>query len=131
MRSGITRIAAGHPDQLVAAFVHGGVIGQVMNIAAGTSGFGFTGADNASIHHIVVDQDRWVVRCFNDTSHLSPTFSAPANPSPDPTPHPIPRPAPTPPPPPRTAGGLNRLGVHRWTGGGFNRLGVRWDGWWI
>jgi probable phosphoglycerate mutase len=75
VRAGIERIAAAHPDQLVVAFVHGGVIGQVMNIAAGTSGFRFNGADNASIHHIVVDQERWIIRCFNDTSHLSPTFS--------------------------------------------------------
>jgi probable phosphoglycerate mutase len=75
VRAGIERIAAAHPDELVVAVVHGGVIGEVMNIAAGTSGFRFTGADNASIHHIVVDGDRWVIRCFNDTSHLSPTFT--------------------------------------------------------
>ena len=75
VRAGIGRIAAAHPDELVVAFVHGGVIGEVMNIAVGTSGFRFTGADNASIHHIVVDGDRWVIRCFNDTSHLSPTFT--------------------------------------------------------
>lgn len=75
VRAGIERIAAAHPDQLVVAVVHGGVIGQVMNIAAGTRGFRFNGADNASIHHVVVDRDRWVIRCFNDTSHLSPRFS--------------------------------------------------------
>ena len=75
MRTGIERIAAAHPDQLVVAVVHGGVIGEVMNIASGTTGFRFNGADNASIHHIVVESTRWVVRCYNDTSHLSPTFS--------------------------------------------------------
>jgi 2,3-bisphosphoglycerate-dependent phosphoglycerate mutase len=75
VRAGIERIAAAHPDELVVVVVHGGVIGQVMNIAAGTSGFGFNGADNASIHHIVVDGERWIIRCFNDTSHLSPRFS--------------------------------------------------------
>jgi 2,3-bisphosphoglycerate-dependent phosphoglycerate mutase len=75
VRAGIERIAAAHPDELVVAVVHGGVIGQVMNIAAGTSGWRFGGADNASIHHIVVDGDRWIIRCFNDTSHLHPTFS--------------------------------------------------------
>jgi probable phosphoglycerate mutase len=73
--AGITRIAAAHPDELVVVVVHGGVIGEIMNIAAGTTGFRFGGADNASIHHIVVDGDRWIIRCFNDTSHLSPTFS--------------------------------------------------------
>lgn len=80
VRAGIQRIAAAHPDELVVAVVHGGVIGQVMNIAAGTSGFRFNGADNASIHHIVVDGDRWVIRCYNDTSHLSPRFSTAAEP---------------------------------------------------
>ena len=74
VRRGIGRIAAGHPGELVVAFVHGGVIGQIMNIATGSTGFAFTGADNASISHIVVDGDRWMVRCWNDTSHLSPTF---------------------------------------------------------
>jgi probable phosphoglycerate mutase len=73
--AGITRIAVSHPDELVVVVVHGGVIGEIMNIAAGTTGFRFGGADNASIHHIVVDGDRWVIRCFNDTSHLSPRFS--------------------------------------------------------
>ena len=80
VRRGIGRIAADHPDVLVVAFVHGGVIGQIMNIATGSTGFAFTGADNASISHIVVDGDRWVVRCWNDTSHLSPTFSTAAEP---------------------------------------------------
>ena len=55
--------------------VHGGVIGQVMNIATGSSGFAFTGSDNASISHLVIADGRWIVRCFNDTSHLRSTFS--------------------------------------------------------
>lgn len=75
VRGALDRIASNHPDELVVAVVHGGVIGQVMNIVAGTSGFGFGGADNASIHHIVIDDGRWILRCFNDTSHLHPTFS--------------------------------------------------------
>ncbi|MEM8621695.1 MAG: histidine phosphatase family protein [Actinomycetota bacterium] len=78
VRAGIERIAAAHADQVVVAVVHGGVIGQIVNIAAGTSGFTFVGADNASISHIVVDGHQWVVRCFNDTSHLTPTFSTAA-----------------------------------------------------
>jgi probable phosphoglycerate mutase len=76
VRRGIERIAAAHRDQLVVAVVHGGVIGQAMNIAAGTTGFAFNGADNASISHLVVTADRWIIRCFNDTGHLSPTFSS-------------------------------------------------------
>ena len=80
VQRGIERITAAHPDELVVAVVHGGVIGEVMNIATGSTGFAFTGADNASITHIVVTADRWVVRCWNDTSHLSPTFSTAAQP---------------------------------------------------
>ena len=80
VRRGIERIAAAHQNELVVAVVHGGVIGQVLNIASGGSGFSFLGADNASISHVVIEPQRWVVRCFNDTSHLSPTFSAAAEP---------------------------------------------------
>jgi probable phosphoglycerate mutase len=56
------------------------VIGEIMNIATGSTGFAFTGADNASISHIVVVGDTWVVRCWNDTSHLGSTFSTAAQP---------------------------------------------------
>ena len=58
------------------AVVHGGVIGQAMNIASGSNGFVFNGAANASITHLVVEPNRWVVRCYNDTAHLWPTFGA-------------------------------------------------------
>lgn len=80
VRRGIETIAAAHPDQLVVAVVHGGVIGRVMTIATGARGFAFSGADNASISHLVVDGDQWRTRCFNDTSHLSPRFSTAAEP---------------------------------------------------
>lgn len=80
VRAGIERIAAAHPDQVVVAVVHGGVIGQVLSLATGAAGFSFVGADNASISHVVVTADRWVVRCYNDTSHLSPTFTVAAEP---------------------------------------------------
>lgn len=76
VRRGLERIAAAHPDELVVAVVHGGVIGQAMNIATGSSGFTFNGAANASVTHLVVEPDRWVVRCYNDTGHLWPTFGA-------------------------------------------------------
>ncbi|HUF32349.1 MAG TPA: histidine phosphatase family protein [Acidimicrobiales bacterium] len=77
VEAGIGRIAAAHPDQTVAVFVHGGVIGQAIALASGAArGFAFVGSDNGSISHLVVTRDRWIVRCFNDTSHLSPTFSA-------------------------------------------------------
>jgi 2,3-bisphosphoglycerate-dependent phosphoglycerate mutase len=71
----VERIATTHPDELVVAVVHGGVIGQIMNIATGSSGFAFVGADNASITHVVVTAERWIVRCWNDTAHLRTRFS--------------------------------------------------------
>ncbi|MEJ7800371.1 MAG: histidine phosphatase family protein [Ilumatobacter sp.] len=76
VRRGLERIAAAHPDELVVVVAHGGVIGQAMNIASGASGFTFTGAANASVTHLVIEPGRWVVRCYNDTGHLWPTFGA-------------------------------------------------------
>jgi probable phosphoglycerate mutase len=75
VRLGIEKIAAAHPDQLVVAVVHGGVIGEVIGQATGAKGFAFTGADNASLSHVVVTPDRWIVRCYNDTTHLRTRFS--------------------------------------------------------
>ena len=75
VRAGIERIVAAHPDELVVVVVHGGVIGTIMNLATGAAGFSFTGADNASISHLVVTSDRWIVRAYNDTSHLRDRFS--------------------------------------------------------
>jgi probable phosphoglycerate mutase len=70
VRRGIATIAAAHPNQRVAAIVHGGVIGMVMAIATGAAPFAFVGADNGSVSQIVVVGDRWIVRRFNDTAHL-------------------------------------------------------------
>ena len=70
VRSGIERIAAAHPDQLVAAFVHGGVIGAAMSVATGAQAFAFNGAANGSISRVVVQGSDWVVRGFNDCAHL-------------------------------------------------------------
>lgn len=71
VRAGIERIAAAHPDRLVAAFVHGGVIGRVLATASGSRGLAFAAADNGSISEVVVMPDGpWVVRRYNDTAHL-------------------------------------------------------------
>ncbi len=75
VHAAIERIAAAHRDELVVAVAHGGVIGQAVNIATGSGGFVFTGTDNASITHLVITEARWIVRCFNDTSHLRSRFS--------------------------------------------------------
>jgi probable phosphoglycerate mutase len=77
LRRGITRIAEAHPDQRVVVVVHGGVIGTLLSIATGSEGFAFITADNASISEIVVHGDRWIVRRFNEISHLEPRPQAP------------------------------------------------------
>ena len=68
--AGLYRIADAHPDELVAAVVHGGVIAAILSIATGAEAFAFMGAANGSISRIVIDKDRMIVRGFNDTSHL-------------------------------------------------------------
>lgn len=70
VRAAIGRIHAAHPDQRVAVFTHGGVIGRILSDATGARPFAFNGADNGSISHVVVHGDRWMVRRYNDTSHL-------------------------------------------------------------
>lgn len=76
VRGAITSIASGHADQCVAVFAHGGTIAEILSIATGSRPFAFIGADNGSISHIVVVGDTWIVRRFNDTSHLQPGFSS-------------------------------------------------------
>jgi probable phosphoglycerate mutase len=82
VKRGLERIAATHRDELVVVVVHGGVIGQAVNIASGSTGFAFTGSDNGAITHLVVTPARWIIRCFNDTSHLSDRFSTVDDPPP-------------------------------------------------
>ena len=57
-------------DNHVVCFVHGGVIAALC--AHATSGHmrGFVGADNCSIHRMVLTDDRWFLRSFNDSTHL-------------------------------------------------------------
>jgi probable phosphoglycerate mutase len=75
VRAAVDRIASRHPDQVVAVFTHGGVIGQVLHQASGSRPFAFAGADNGSISHLVVTPERWLVRSYNDVAHLHPGFS--------------------------------------------------------
>jgi probable phosphoglycerate mutase len=70
VREVITRIANRHVGEAVAVFAHGGIIGQVLAEATGSSNHAFIQADNASISHVVVTPQRWIVRSFNDTGHL-------------------------------------------------------------
>ena len=72
VRDGLLRVASAYPDRRVAVFTHGGVIGDLLAQATGAQPFAFMGADNASISHLVVTPDRWILRRFNDTTHLDP-----------------------------------------------------------
>jgi 2,3-bisphosphoglycerate-dependent phosphoglycerate mutase len=72
LRAGIEAIASSHPDGRVVAVVHGGVIGQLLAMATGSTGFAFVGADNGSISELVVQADGvWRVRRYNDIAHLT------------------------------------------------------------
>jgi probable phosphoglycerate mutase len=66
----VERIAGSHPDGRVACFAHGGTIGAVLAIATGSRPFAFTGSDNGAISTIVVTERHWLLRGFNDRSHL-------------------------------------------------------------
>jgi probable phosphoglycerate mutase len=70
VKGAVSKIAANHPDERVAVFTHGGVIGMLCAIATGGRMFAFAGSDNASITQIVVHGESWHLRRFNDGSHL-------------------------------------------------------------
>ena len=70
----VRRIAQAHPEQMVAAFCHGGVIAAVVGHAMGLGAMAFLGARHTSISHLVVegsgiDPSDWTLRLFNDGSH--------------------------------------------------------------
>ena len=77
IRTGIRNIADAHPDQRVVAFVHGGVIGAALAIATGSEPFAFIAAANGSLNHLVISDDRWILRRFNDTGHLATDLDKP------------------------------------------------------
>jgi probable phosphoglycerate mutase len=79
-RRAVTRIAAAHPDQRVAVFAHGGIIGQILAQATGSRPFALSGSDNAAISHLVVSGEQWILRRFNDATHLDSGLSVAATP---------------------------------------------------
>jgi 2,3-bisphosphoglycerate-dependent phosphoglycerate mutase len=68
----LNTVAARHPGGAVAVFTHAGVIGQAMAHACRSDPYPFNAADNASISQIVISEDRWRIKRFNDTAHLAP-----------------------------------------------------------
>jgi probable phosphoglycerate mutase len=71
LRRAVDRIATTHPGGRVVVFSHGAAIGEILAQATGSEPFAFLGADNASISKIAVTGERWVLRGYNDTSHLT------------------------------------------------------------
>lgn len=71
LRRSVERMVAAHPGGRVVVFSHGAAIGEILAQATGSEPFAFVGADNASISRIVVTPERWVLRGYNDTSHLT------------------------------------------------------------
>jgi len=72
IRGAIERIVAAHPGGRVVAFSHGAAIGEVLAQATGSRPFAFLMSDNASIARLVLTPERWILRGYNDTSHLVP-----------------------------------------------------------
>ena len=75
VKGAVLRLAEAHPDQRVAVFTHGGVIGRILSEASGARPFAFNNADNGSISHVVIAGALWAVRRFNDTAHLETGFT--------------------------------------------------------
>jgi probable phosphoglycerate mutase len=60
-----------HRDQRVVCVVHGGVIAQICrHITSAPKSYAW-GAENASMHTVVLLDDTWALRRFNDISHLA------------------------------------------------------------
>jgi 2,3-bisphosphoglycerate-dependent phosphoglycerate mutase len=71
LRRAVERITQAHPGGRVVAFSHGAAIGEILAQASGSAPFAFMGPDNASISRLVVTPERWIVRGYNDTVHLT------------------------------------------------------------
>jgi 2,3-bisphosphoglycerate-dependent phosphoglycerate mutase len=71
LRRALERIATTHPGGRVLVFSHGAAIGEILAQASGSAPFAFLNADNASISKLVMTPERWIVRSYNDTAHLT------------------------------------------------------------
>jgi probable phosphoglycerate mutase len=71
LRHAVERIAAEHAGGRVLVFSHGAAIGEILAQATGSEPFAFVGADNTAISRLVVSEERWVLRGYNDTAHLA------------------------------------------------------------
>jgi probable phosphoglycerate mutase len=65
-------VASAGAGGVVAAILHGGIIGEICRQATDSRPFAFVHSDNASLTRLVVfGPDRWLLRSFNDTAHLA------------------------------------------------------------
>jgi 2,3-bisphosphoglycerate-dependent phosphoglycerate mutase len=66
----ILALHARHPGERIVCVVHGGVIGVLCSWATGSPQSYHWGAENASVHSLIVHGDSVRLHLFNDTSHL-------------------------------------------------------------
>jgi probable phosphoglycerate mutase len=73
VRAGLEEVVqATGPDAIAVAVVHAGVISELCRQATDSRPFAFVHCDNGSLTRLVVpDGGRWLLRSFNDVSHLS------------------------------------------------------------
>jgi probable phosphoglycerate mutase len=73
VRVGVERIVEETgPDAVAVAVGHGGVIGEICRQATASRPFAFVHMDNGSVSRLVVHANgRWMLRSFNETSHLT------------------------------------------------------------
>jgi probable phosphoglycerate mutase len=73
VKAGLEKVArATGPGKVGVVFCHGGVIGEACRQATGSRPFAFVMNDNCSLTRLVRFADgRWLLRSFNDTSHLN------------------------------------------------------------
>jgi len=73
VRAGIEKVVElTGPGKVALVFAHGGIIGEVCRQATSSRPFAFVHSDNCSLTRLVSFADgRWLLRSFNDTSHLN------------------------------------------------------------
>jgi 2,3-bisphosphoglycerate-dependent phosphoglycerate mutase len=73
VRTGIEKVVeTTGPGRVALVFAHGGVIGEACRQATASRPFAFVHSDNCSLTRLVRFADgRWLLRSFNDTTHLA------------------------------------------------------------
>jgi 2,3-bisphosphoglycerate-dependent phosphoglycerate mutase len=76
VKAGLDKVIAATPGGVAVVIAHGGVIGEACRQATGSEPFAFVINDNCAITRLVrFANGRWLLRSFNDTSHLAPSSS--------------------------------------------------------